>query len=32
LPEVSKFDLPAHRGVILLKAGHKAGNEDNVDQ
>jgi hypothetical protein len=32
LPEVSKFDLPAHRGVILLKAGHKVGNEDNVDQ
>jgi hypothetical protein len=28
-PEVSRFDLPAHRGVILLKHGRKIGNEDN---
>jgi hypothetical protein len=26
---VSKYDLPAHRGVILLKRGRKVGNEDN---
>jgi hypothetical protein len=29
VPEVSRFDLPAHRGVILLKHGRKIGNEDN---
>lgn len=28
--EVSRFDLPAHRGVILLKRGRKAGNQDNA--
>lgn len=26
---VSEFDLPSRRGVILLKPGRKAGNEDN---
>jgi hypothetical protein len=29
VPEVSRFDLPAHRGAILLKHGRKAGNQDN---
>jgi hypothetical protein len=28
-PLVAQFDLPSHRGVILLKPGRKAGNEDN---
>jgi hypothetical protein len=28
-PLVGQFELPAHRGVILLKPGRKAGNEDN---
>jgi hypothetical protein len=27
---VSQFDLPAHRGVILIKEGRKAGNQDNA--
>lgn len=27
---VARFDLPAHRGIILLKPGRKAGNEDNA--
>ncbi len=26
---VTAFDLPAHRGVILLKQGHRVGNGDN---
>jgi len=26
---VARFDLEGHRGVILLKAGRKVGNEDN---
>jgi hypothetical protein len=30
VPEVSRFDLPAHRGAILLKHGRKVGNEDNA--
>jgi len=29
-PLVSQFDLPVHRGVILLKPGKRAGNEDNA--
>jgi hypothetical protein len=29
-PAVNRFDLPAHRGVVLLKPGRKAGNEDNI--
>ncbi len=28
-PLVERFDLPAHRGVILLKHGRSAGNADN---
>jgi len=28
-PLVSQFDLPVHRGVILLKAGRQVGNQDN---
>jgi len=28
-PLVSTFDLPAHRGVILLKPGRQIGNQDN---
>ena len=28
-PLVDRIGLPSHRGVILLKAGRKAGNEDN---
>ena len=28
-PLVETFDLPKHRGCILLKPGHKIGNEDN---
>ncbi len=28
-PLVDRFDLPSHRGVILLRPGRKAGNEDN---
>ena len=29
-PLVTRFDLPAHRGVILLKEGRKLGNSDNT--
>jgi hypothetical protein len=29
VPEVSRFDLQAHRGVILLKHGRQIGNQDN---
>jgi len=29
-PLVRRFDLPKHRGVILLKEGRKIGNEDNL--
>lgn len=29
IPEISRFDLAAHRGVILLKRGRKIGNQDN---
>jgi len=29
-PLVSQFDLPVHRGVILLKPGKQAGNQDNL--
>jgi hypothetical protein len=29
VPQVEKFDLPRHRGVVLLKPGHHAGNADN---
>jgi hypothetical protein len=29
-PLVSTFDLPGHRGVVLLKPGHQAGNGDNL--
>jgi hypothetical protein len=29
VPQVEKFDLPGHRGVVLLKPGHHAGNADN---
>jgi hypothetical protein len=28
-PLIGEFELPSHRGVILLKAGRKVGNEDN---
>ena len=28
-PLIDQFDLPTHRGVILLKPGRKVGNEDN---
>ena len=28
-PLVASFDLPSHRGVILLRDGRKVGNEDN---
>ena len=28
-PLVTQFDLPSHRGVLLLKPGRRAGNEDN---
>jgi len=28
-PLVRQFDLPAHRGVVLLKAGRAIGNSDN---
>jgi len=29
-PLVERFDLPVHRGVILLKPGRKSGNQDNL--
>jgi CubicO group peptidase (beta-lactamase class C family) len=29
-PLVERFDLPVHRGVILLKPDRKAGNQDNL--
>jgi hypothetical protein len=29
-PLATSFDLPAHRGVVLLRAGKQAGNADNV--
>jgi len=29
-PLVSQFDLPVHRGVILLKPGRQVGNQDNL--
>lgn len=29
VPLVSTFDLPAHRGVVLLRPGKQAGNADN---
>jgi hypothetical protein len=32
VPAVSRFDLAAHRGVILLKPGHKAGKAGSVKQ
>jgi hypothetical protein len=28
-PQVARFDLPAHRGVVLLSEGRQAGNADN---
>jgi len=28
-PLVARFDLPAHRGVVLLSEGRQAGNADN---
>jgi hypothetical protein len=30
VPLVESFDLPAHRGVVLLKEGRQAGNADNL--
>jgi len=29
-PLVSQFDLPVHRGIVLLKPGKQAGNQDNL--
>ena len=29
-PQVASFDLPAHRGVVLLREGKQAGNADNL--
>lgn len=28
-PLAARFDLPSHRGIVLLREGRKAGNEDN---
>ncbi len=28
-PLVTSFDLPSHRGVVLLREGRQAGNADN---
>ncbi len=30
VPLVKTFDLPAHRGVVLLREGKQAGNQDNL--
>jgi hypothetical protein len=30
VPLVTSFDLAAHRGVVLLREGRRAGNEDNL--
>lgn len=32
VPLVASFDLPAHRGVVLLREGKRAGNVDNLRQ